>query len=108
MPSSISIPDLRFVHFEEIQARLDGNRHRVWDTLLVFGPATGSELAEAMNWSVLSVRPRLTELREMRFVEATGDRRDGEHVFRALTQNEVKQLIDDAKQSSPQAELAFA
>lgn len=81
--------DLRHPHFAEIAPRLDGNRLAVYQALKAAGAATGSELAEFMGWPVLSIRPRLCELRKMQLAEPTGERRDNgtgskEHVFRCV------------------------
>jgi hypothetical protein len=40
------------------------------------GPLTADEVAARLEKSVLSVRPRVTELRKMGLVEATGERRE--------------------------------
>lgn len=86
------MPDLRGIGFSEVRARLAGNRLAVYDALLQRGPSTGSELAKAMGWSVLSVRPRLTEVVDMFHGQPTGERRDGEHVFMALPTAQAQQL----------------
>lgn len=83
--------DLRRPHFAEIAPRLDGNRLAVYNALRQAGEATGSELARLMGWPVTSVRPRLTNLRDMEMAEPTGERRDNgtgskEHVFRVMRQ----------------------
>lgn len=86
------MPDLRGIGFSEIRARLASNRLAVYDALLQRGPSTGSELAKAMGWSVLSVRPRLTELVDMFHAQPTGERRDSEHVFMGLSTASAQQL----------------
>lgn len=85
--------DLRPIYFHEARARLVGNRLTVYDALRQHGPATGSELSARMGWKVTSCRPRLTDLRKIRFAEITGVRRDGEHEFRALTADEVAAIL---------------
>jgi predicted ArsR family transcriptional regulator len=84
--------DLRRVPFEEIRARLSGDRRRVYEALAAHGPRTCIELAAALQWPVTSVRPRVTELRKMFHAEATGRRRNGENVFRACDETWAAQL----------------
>lgn len=99
--------DLRTAHWAEIRAKVADNREAVWRALLD-GPATGSELAARMGWSVLSVRPRLTELSQLRFAVATSERRNSEHVFRALTEAEARANHDAARSEPGQLQLAMA
>lgn len=86
--------DLRPIYYHEARARLVGNRLAVYDVLHAAGPCTGAELATRMGWPVTSVRPRLTELREMHAVIETGIRRNGEHEFRAMTAAEMQAAIE--------------
>jgi predicted transcriptional regulator len=78
--------DLRYPHYQEVLPTLSGKRLEVYTAMLAFGPCTPKELAQRMGWDKTSVRPRLTELKDMGKVEATGDRRDGEHEFIAIRQ----------------------
>ena len=84
--------DLRRAKWQEIWSTVRGDRLAVYDDLLAFGynGCTGSELAGRMGWSVLSVRPRLTELRHLGLAEETGERRNGEHVLRAIDRQEAE------------------
>lgn len=85
--------DLRAVHFAEMWATVRGNRLAVYDELLLadlIEGITSTELADQLGWTVLSVRPRLTELRQMHLAEETGERRGGEHAFRALVRAEAE------------------
>ncbi len=94
--------DLRSVHFAEIRSRLTGNRLEVYAAMLEHGPATAKELAERMGWDKCSVRPRLTELRDAFHVVETGERRNSEHVFAALSVAEAEQAFAVAKaQAAP-------
>lgn len=91
--------DLRPIYFSEAKERLIGNRLAVYDALMR-GPCTGTELAARIGWPVTSVRPRLCELRELRFAETTGVRREGEHEFRALSQVEAQAIIQAEQQAA--------
>lgn len=61
----------------KVTPRLTGLRSKVMDALRA-GDKTADEVAEFMDKSVLSVRPRLSELREMGLIEPTGARRHNE------------------------------
>lgn len=63
---------------------LSGLRSRIWEWLRAIGPATTSQIAEGMDINILTVRPRVSELALLGFVEPIG--RDGrEGVYRAVT-----------------------
>jgi hypothetical protein len=91
--------DLRPIYFNEARERLIGKRLDVYNALR-YGPATGTGLSMRMGWPVTSIRPRLCELRELRWVETTGVRRDGEHEFRALDAAEVAAIIRAENESA--------
>lgn len=77
--------DLRTIHFNAIKATLAGKCQRVHDALGARPPCTAKELADAMQWEVTSVRPRLTQLKDVGLVETTGERRNSENVFRYVS-----------------------
>ncbi len=89
--------DLRAVHFSEVRERISGNRQAVYAALLIYGPATAKELADAMRRDKTSTRPRLTELCQCFHAIATGERRNSEHVFRALTRIEAEEYHAHAR-----------
>lgn len=84
--------DLRSIHYEEVLPTLAGNRLKVFSALIEHGPCTAIELAEKMGWDKTSVRPRIVELRKMGRAEETGDRRNKEHVFKAIRAEEQMEL----------------
>ena len=88
-------PDLRPIHYEEVQPVLKGNRLAVYSALQQHGPMTGSELALAMNWPPTSVLPRLCELYKQGWAQATGIRRGSpkRHVFLAVGKTVQLELI---------------
>ena len=47
----------------------------VMDALRIYGPMTSDEIADAIWATVLAVRPRITELKALGWLEDTGDRR---------------------------------
>jgi transcription initiation factor IIE alpha subunit len=74
--------DLRHIHWRSIRDTLCGKRMTVHSRLALMREATGTELANLMQWPVTSIRPRLVELRDAGLIEPTGERRNGEHVWR--------------------------
>jgi len=85
--------DLRSPHFQEIRHTLKGKRLEVYNALVRVTSATPTELSSIMGWDKTSVRPRLTELVDMGRAAATGTRRNSQHVFIALQQEEQTQLF---------------
>lgn len=93
-----AMTDLRPIYYREARERLVGNRLAVLQSLRI-GPATGTELAARMGWAVTSVRPRLTELRDLSACTETGTRRNGEHEFRALTDAEIRAAYERTQET---------
>jgi hypothetical protein len=81
--------DLRLTNWDEIRSSVKGKREKVYLSLLTYGPSTPKELAEKMGWDKCSVRPRISELCAMFHALATNERRNGEHVFAALSHAEA-------------------
>ena len=57
--------DFRDVTFADIKRSITGKRRAVYEALFVYGPCTTAHLAEIMDMSILTVRPRVTELCQM-------------------------------------------
>lgn len=73
---------------EEMEGRAETVRANVLEALKL-RPMTADEVARALNESVLTVRPRVTELFQAGRIGRTGERRKNRsgrdaHVFRAL------------------------
>ena len=83
--------DHRNATFADLQAKVTGNRLAVLDALKRYGASTTRDLAHAMGWEVLSVRPRLTELYQLGFVRCL-EREGHEGTYEALTGSEARQL----------------
>ena len=66
---------------EEVERQLGGR------------PMTADECAEAMGESVLSIRPRLSELRKLKRIEDTGDRRPNASGHSAAVWRTSKPLV---------------
>lgn len=52
-----------------------GYRERTAAALSEHGPMTADEIAQALDVSILTIRPRVTELRHAQRIEPTGQRR---------------------------------
>lgn len=101
--------DLRRTHYAEIRDRLQGRRQIVHDRLRIHSPCTGSELARAMGWPVTSLRPRLCELQHLGLANATGNRRNGEHVFAYVSLARAEEMARMAAERPVTAnQLAFS
>jgi len=74
--------DFRNETFAEIYERCEGDRLAVLEALKKHGPCTTRQLAAAMEWDILTVRPRVTELAQIGAVEAC-DAHGHEGVYRA-------------------------
>lgn len=61
----------------ERSGRAEALRQRVLFALRC--PATNKELVKRLGEDINSIRPRTTELKQQGLVEATGERRGGEH-----------------------------
>lgn len=78
--------------FKDLDASLDaaiemaplvtGLRKHVLEQLVVYD-LTADEIASNLDQSVLTIRPRVSELRAMGLIEKTGDRRDNRSGKRA-------------------------
>jgi hypothetical protein len=93
--------DLRGIGFAEVRSRITGNRLEVYSRLLAHGPATCTELAAVMGWDKCSVRPRVSELCELAHAVATGNRRNSEHEFAALSAGDAEVLHEAATRRDP-------
>jgi predicted transcriptional regulator len=110
--------DYRNETWEEIQGRLTGQRERVYRALLRVGPSTTEDLAAQIPMSILSVRPRITELYQIGLValvvndptRKTRGAREGVYraipVERARSDFEASRLAESGRQAVQQ-ELAF-
>jgi predicted ArsR family transcriptional regulator len=76
--------DPRDLTWNELRDELSGHRSRIWEWLRTFGPATTSQIAERMDITLFSVRPRVCELAQLGFVECI-DRDGREGVYQAVT-----------------------
>lgn len=69
--------DIKLETWASIQDRLEADRKAVWNGFLMYGPCTTRALAERIPMSLLTVRPRCTELLDMMLLELVGKNKDG-------------------------------
>lgn len=101
--------EIRDLNWHDIQAQVTGLRETVYAALLLHGPCTTRQLAEASGISILTVRPRVTELCDLGFALCTG-REAKEGVYRAYTRAEAAALHQEreaARHSAEQIPLAL-
>lgn len=85
--------DYRNATFDSLQERLTGRRAQVLDAWRQHGPATTEELAERSGLSILTLRPRTTELYQLGFVvlaDAESVATTKGAVYRAASPTEVQ------------------
>lgn len=74
--------DFRNATWQEIQAKISGIRETVYRSMLLTGPGTTQEISERLNISILTVRPRVTELCQMglaRLADGQVSRKEGRY-----------------------------
>jgi len=82
--------DFRNATWADLQERLQGQRLAVFNAWKKFGPCTTQQLAASSGLSILSLRPRTTELFQLGFIRlAEQQPAKGEGVYRARTDSEL-------------------
>lgn len=102
--------DYRNTTFAEIKGRLHGDRLTVLEALQLHGPTTTRNLAHTMEWDILSVRPRVSELVKLGLVEIVPDAEGHiarEGVYRALSTPEAEALFDLRQQAAHDPQSTF-
>lgn len=84
--------------FEKVIQRAEGIRMRIYELLCQAGPSTTRELArQNPGISILTLRPRLTELCQLGLVRCVGRKKDlfaSEGVYEAVPLNEAKRQYE--------------
>lgn len=93
--------DIRNMAWRDILARVEGERARVYWALSNNGPCTTEVLAMKMEISVLSVRPRVTELCQLGLAELAG-RTGHEGIYKAVAFDIASQRHEARQQSTDQ------
>ncbi len=98
--------DFRNVTFAELQARLAGGRAAVLAAWNRYGPGTTAVVAARAQISILTFRPRTTELLQLGFLGlAEQQRTHGEGTYRSRTDAEVATWL--AEKRERQTEMAL-
>ena len=103
--------DYRNETFAAVQSRISGQRAAVLSAWLKHGPATTAELAERSGLSILTLRPRTTELCELGFVRlADVQKAKGEGTYTAVSAGEAAAHFRRCQLDAlnPQTELALS
>lgn len=102
--------DFRNETFHTIQGWITGSRAIVYAAWAKHGPCTTEQLAERSSISILSLRPRTTELCQLGFL-CLAEIQDakGEGTYRIRTQPELAAWLAEQHRhaSNPQRELAL-
>lgn len=102
--------DFRNETFASIQDRIAGSRGVVYAAWAKHGPCTTEQLAERSQLSILSLRPRTTELVQLGFL-CLAETQDtaGAGVYRVRTQAELSAWLAEQHRiaSTPQREMSF-
>lgn len=101
--------DYRNESFEQVSARLGGLRATVFAAWEQYGPCSTEDLAERSGISVLTVRPRTTDLYQMGFVVLASDGPRGGHggIYRAATYGERLAHFHAARREALEPQLSL-
>lgn len=99
--------DFRNETYETIAARLVSDRAACLAALRACGPCTTRQLAAHMGRDILNVRPRITELCQLGFVQPVDTAPAREGTYRAIPEAEARRHIQAriAATRNPQLDL---
>ena len=98
--------DFRNATFADLQARLPGGRTAVLAAWIKYGPGTTAVVAARAQISILTFRPRTTELLQLGFVCLSEEQRyRGQALYRARTDAEISTWL--AEKRERQTEMAL-
>jgi hypothetical protein len=90
--------EIRNENWNSIKGRLSGQRQQVYEALICHGCATTKQLADRSGISLLTLRPRLTELCQLGIAECIGrDGHDGR--YRAVPLELAQQRFEAAQRA---------
>lgn len=88
--------DLRNATWESIQGLITGYRRAVLEGWRMHGPGTTQRIANRCGISVLTFRPRTTELLQLGLIRLTG-REENEGVYEAVPPEECRASFEKAR-----------
>jgi len=98
--------DYRNATWASMQASLSGIREQVYHAFEKHGPGTTREVSIKAGISILTLRPRTTELVQLGFVEMMGGSRDGlEAVYIAVPVSQVQERFEFWQAQPVQGEM---
>ncbi len=93
--------DFRNATWQEIQGKLSGQRRLIYEAWLLHGPCTTRELAHKSGLSILTVRPRTTELFQLMLLDLTGDKDGHEGRYHAVHVDVARQRFENSAEKKP-------
>jgi hypothetical protein len=101
--------DFRMATFDDLQLRIAGGRAEVLAAWRKHGTCTTQELAELSGISILTLRPRTTELFQLGFVcLADHQPAKGEGIYRARTDAEIIAWCSERREFARERQAEFA
>lgn len=101
--------DYRNATWDQVRGHLTGLRQAVYEAYVQHGPGTTREISERSGISILTLRPRTTELVQLGFVELLGGSDDGrEAVYVAVPVSIAQGRFEWHQRQPRQAELPFS
>jgi hypothetical protein len=101
--------DFRNETFAQVQERVVGARAVVLAAFQKHGPCTTKQLAELSGLSLLTLRPRTTELVELGLVVlAEAQAEKGEGTYRAATHSEAILFFNESRRRATPGQLALS
>lgn len=98
----LTTDEIRRMNFESVFAQVHRLRFAAWGAIMLHGPGTTREIAERSGMDILTLRPRITELLALGFVELIG-RSGREGIYKGRNYEEARQWHE--AQSEQQLEM---
>lgn len=92
---------------KRLDHKLRGMRLEIYRSWRLFGPKTTKELADRTGLSLLTLRPRTTELLQLGLLKQLG-MLDGEGVYEAVDVDAAAQRLADLAAPAAQGQFQFA
>jgi hypothetical protein len=100
--------DYRNNTWEHVKANLSGLRMQVYTAFVHYGPGTTWQIADKAGISILTLRPRTTELLQLGFVEVMdGSENSREAIYVAIPEALAKSRFEWHKNQPVQAEFPY-
>lgn len=100
--------DYRNHTWDHVKAHLSGLRMQTYTAFVHYGPGTTREISERARISILTLRPRTTELLQLGFIEVLGGTDDGrEAVYIAVPESIAESRFEWFKTQPVQAEFPY-